>query len=76
MGQMQSGTDNNGIVEAILNGTGLVNFEYDYVSVAYPTSTQEVYTFKSGGSGGTTVGTITIEYTDATKENLSSAERT
>lgn len=45
--------------------------EYDYISVAYPDTTSEVYTFKTGGAGGTTVGTITITYTDATKDSLS-----
>lgn len=48
---------------------------YDYVAVTYPIATQEVYVFKIGGSGGTTVGTITLTYTDSTKENLSSAEK-
>ncbi len=48
---------------------------YDYVAVTYPTSTTEVYVFKTGGSAGTTVGTITLTYTDATKDSLSSAEK-
>lgn len=54
--------------------SGFVIPEYDYFSVAYPLTTQEVYTFKTGGSGGTTVATITLNYTDATKEFLSSGE--
>jgi len=49
---------------------------HDYISVAYPSSDTEVYTFKTGGSGGTTVATLTVEYTDSTKENLSSVART
>jgi len=49
----------------------LIPTAYDYVSVAYPTATQEVYSFKSGGSSGTLIGTITINYTDATKANIS-----
>jgi len=48
--------------------------ENDYVSVAYPLATREVYTFKTGGSGGTIVATVTINYTDATKEFLSDAD--
>lgn len=43
---------------------------YDYVSVAYPDTTTEVYTFKVGGAGGITVGTLTVTYTDATKEDI------
>lgn len=49
---------------------------YDYVGVAYPIGTQEVYTFKSGGSGGTTVATVTINYTDSTKANISDVTKT
>jgi hypothetical protein len=57
-------------------GGSLLSETYDYVSVAYPLATQEVYTFKSGGSGGTTVATITVNYTDSTKVNLSSVAKT
>ena len=49
---------------------------YDYVEVAYPTATSEVYTFKTGGAGGTTVATITLVYTDATQANLSTVTKT
>lgn len=54
----------------------LINFNWDYVAVNYPSDTQEVYTFRSGGSGGAAVGTVTLEYTDNTKANLSSATKT
>lgn len=50
--------------------------EYDYISVAYPLTTQEVYTYKTGGSGGTTVATVTVNYVDATKEQLSDVTKT
>lgn len=53
----------------------LVPRNFDYIAVAYPTATTETYTYKNGGSGGTTVATITITYTDSTKENLSIVER-
>lgn len=56
--------------------SGLINFKFDYLSVNYASGTQEVYTFKTGGSGGTTVGTLTINYTDSTKANLSNATLT
>jgi len=50
---------------------------YDYVGVGYPTTSQEVYTFKTGGSSGTTVATITLDYSDAvTKQILTAATRT
>lgn len=54
----------------------LVIDKYDYVSVAYPTATSEVYTFRTGGSAGTRTATVTLNYTDATKESLSTATRT
>ena len=49
--------------------------QYDAVSVSYPDSTTEVYTFKTGGLSGTTVATITITYTDSSKENISTVEK-
>ena len=54
----------------------LIQVEYDYVGVTYPTTTSEVYTYKAGGSGGTTVSTVTVVYTNTTKENISSVART
>lgn len=50
---------------------GLVTNSYDYISVAYPGVETEVYTYKDGGAGGTTVATVTVVYTDSTKQNLS-----
>lgn len=44
-----------------------VNVEWNYLAVTYPSSIQEVYTFKTGGSGGTTVKTITVNYTTTAK---------
>lgn len=55
---------------------GMLTESYDYLSINYSTSTQEIYTFKSGGSGGTTVATLTINYTDSTKNNISTVEKT
>jgi len=49
---------------------------YDYLVVTYPDAVTEVYTFKTGGSGGTTVRVITIVYTDSTKASLSTVTRT
>lgn len=48
---------------------------WDYLAVTYPSSTQEVYTFKTGGSGGTTVRTITVNYTTTTKDYISNVSR-
>jgi hypothetical protein len=59
------------LVSSILTGV-----RWDYVGVTYPTGTTEVYTFKYGGSGGTTVATVSVAYTDSTKANLLSVLRT
>lgn len=57
-------------------GSLLDGVSYDYIAIAYPTATTETYTYKSGGSGGTTEATITVTYVDATKAELVSVERT
>ena len=50
---------------------------YDYISASYNDGTfTETYVFKSGGSGGTTVGTIVVVYVDATKAKLVSVTKT
>ena len=46
--------------------TGLGLKPYNYMSRAYDSSVTETYTFKTGGSGGTTTNTLTIVYTDST----------
>lgn len=62
-------------VQVVTSGFALQ--DYDYVGIDYPTTSQEVYTFKTGGSGGTTVGVITLDYSDAvTKQILIAATRT
>jgi len=52
--------------------SAFINASYDYIAVAYPTSSTETYTYKTGGASGTTVATVTVTYTDSTKQNLSS----
>lgn len=48
-------------------GLALDGVNRDYVSLATPDSVTEVYTYRLGGSGGTTTETVTIVYTDSTK---------
>jgi len=47
---------------------------YDYGEVSYPSGTREVYVFKDGGSGGVVIATLTIDYTDSSKQSMSSWE--
>lgn len=56
--------------------TPFITQAYDYVAVTYPDATTDVFTFKTGGSSGTTVQTVTIVYTDSTKASLVSVTRT
>jgi len=63
------------IITELQSIAGLSIPEHNYIGVTYPSDTQEVYTYKTGGSGGTTVGTITVNYTDATKEVLSNVTK-
>ena len=53
----------------------LVTEAYDYVSVSYPNATTETYTYKQGGASGTTVATITVTYTDSSKESVLTIEK-
>lgn len=49
---------------------------YDYVSRTLTAATQETYTFKSGGSSGTTVATVVVDYTDNTLSTFSAVTKT
>ena len=64
-----------GALLSVATGTLVVSL-YDYVKATYPIDTTEVYTFKTGGSGGTTVATITIVYVDNTKAKIDTVTRT
>jgi len=54
----------------------LIPIGYDYIDPSYPNSVTEVYIFKSGGVGGTALGTITIVYADSSKKEFISVART
>lgn len=60
-----------------LIGNTLITVPFDYIGAGYPDTSTEVYTYKTGGSGGTTVGTITVVYSDAvTKQIITSVTKT
>jgi hypothetical protein len=44
--------------------------DYDYIDVQQTDADTETYVFKTGGSGGTTVRTIVVNYTDSTKSDI------
>lgn len=58
--------------ETLQSIAGLSIPAHDYIAATYPTTSQEVYTYRLGGVSGIVVGVITVNYTDATKEILSS----
>lgn len=73
-----SGTVINPATEdTLLKTVGLGLTQYDYVSMALSGGdTTETYTFKSGGSGGTTVATLVVVYTTSARTVLSTVTKT
>jgi hypothetical protein len=72
-GAIKQSFDQDSYALRTVAASSLIKFDFDYYSVAYPSATQEVYTYKRGGASGTIVGTITINYTDGTKQYVSNA---
>lgn len=54
---------------SIEEATAAVPASYDNGTVDYPTTTQEIYRFYEGS---VLIRTITVNYTDSTKANISS----
>jgi hypothetical protein len=50
----------------------IVPYKFDGIYPTYPNPTTEIYVYKQGG---TTVATVTVIYTDASKNNLISVVR-
>lgn len=48
----------------------------DTIVATYPSATVEVYSYKSGGVSGTLLATITVTYTNASKNFISTVVRT
>jgi hypothetical protein len=61
---------------ARIPGDLLSGISFDYYTVDRSGATTNVWTYKTGGSGGTLVATITVTYTDATKTLIASAAKT
>lgn len=59
----------------IMQLNSLVPRAWDFIAYT-ATSTTDIYIYKSGGSAGTVVATITVTWTDATKTTLSTVART
>lgn len=50
------------------------NVDFDYIDIQQTSATVETYVYKQGGVSGTTVQTITVTYTDSTKNDLDKVE--
>lgn len=48
----------------------------DAITVTYPTTSSEVYRYRSGGVSGTILMTVTVTYTTASKTILTSVVKT
>jgi len=67
--------DHTNLAKRVTLINSLVAVAYDYIGVTYPTTSSEVYVFKTGGASGTIVATVTVVYSDSTKNNLTSVTR-
>jgi hypothetical protein len=63
-------------VDSKVSISGISLPQFDYVAMVISPATTETYTFKTGGSGGTTVATIVIVYTDSTRADISTVTKT
>lgn len=54
----------------------LLTLPFDAITATYPSPTQEIYQSRVGGISGTVQQTITINYTDSTKEFFLNIART
>lgn len=48
----------------------IAGVDYDYIDVQQTDADTETYIFKTGGSGGTTIRTIVVNYTSSTKADI------
>ena len=64
------GPDGRGRLHVLNIAGGIEGINWDYFKTTYPDSVTEVYKFYEGGSGGTLLATVTLTYTDYTKNNL------
>lgn len=66
------GFSGSNLVPLKTSSTGALvsGLDYDYVDIQQTNATTDTYVFKTGGSGGTTVRTVTVVYTSSAKTDL------
>ena len=62
-------------LDTLVSSRGFFLPTNDYAALVQAALT-DTWTFKSGGSGGTTVATVTITYTDSSKATISTVAKT
>ena len=63
-----AGVDPQGALQVSLQGFQIPNF--DYVGLSYTGDNLTTVTYKSGGSSGTTVATLTLAYSGSTLTSI------
>lgn len=59
----------------VISSNTLITDPFDYISAQYPVPTVEIYTYRLGGVAGSIVGVITVTYTDASKQLITSVSK-
>lgn len=60
----------------VVNNVQLFTSQYDAITALYPTTTQEIYQSRVGGISGVIQQTVTVNYTDASKNYITNVVRT
>jgi hypothetical protein len=67
------------LVNATISGSvqvaGLVPESFDYIALTQ-TTLEDIWTYKTGGSSGTLVATVTVTFTSSAKSTISNVART
>lgn len=71
--QVKVTTSSDGDIQHVIVDSGLVPDTYDYISLSYTGDNLTGVVYKTGGSGGTTVATLTLTYSGS---DLTSVSRT
>lgn len=62
-----SGGSSGGLLDGVV---------FDTITATYPSATTEVYAYRTGGVSGTINATVTVTYTDSTKDILLNVVKT
>jgi len=69
----KAGHQINPATEELQKAGRLINEEYDFIDLDYTGSNLTTVTYKTGGSGGTTVATLTLTYSGSNLDTVTKA---